>query len=100
VITQFHLNFPLTKEIRNKYYKCIAAIIVVVVIVWYLDLQLLMQSGPITTNVVSLNPAHGGQLYKPLSNDELHQLRETENLFHSSVFKLQVMCDSIIGIIV
>lgn len=32
-----------------------------------------------------------GQLYKPLSNDELHQLRETENLFHSSVFKLQVM---------
>jgi hypothetical protein len=40
-----------------------------------------------------------GQLYKPLSNDELHQLRETENLFHSSVFKLQVMCDSIIGII-
>lgn len=31
-----------------------------------------------------------GQLYKPLSNDELHQLRETENLFHSSVFKLQI----------
>jgi hypothetical protein len=59
MLNQFHLNFPLTKEIRNKYYKCIAAIIVVIVIVWYLDLQLLMQSGPITTNVVSLNPAHG-----------------------------------------
>jgi hypothetical protein len=31
----------------------------VVVIVWYLDLQLPMQSVPITTNVVSSNPAHG-----------------------------------------
>jgi hypothetical protein len=30
---------------------------VVDVIVWYLDLQLLMQSVPITTNVVSWNPA-------------------------------------------
>jgi hypothetical protein len=30
----------------------------VVVIVWYLDLQLSMQSAPITTNVVSSNPAH------------------------------------------
>jgi len=29
----------------------------VVVIVWYLDLQLLMQSVPITTEVLSLNPA-------------------------------------------
>jgi hypothetical protein len=32
---------------------------VVVVIVWYLDLQLPMQSVPVTTNVVSSNPAHG-----------------------------------------
>lgn len=31
-----------------------------------------------------------GQLFKPLSNDELHQLKDAENLFHSSVFKLQV----------
>jgi hypothetical protein len=31
---------------------------VVVVIVWYLDLQLPMQFVPITTNVVSSNPAH------------------------------------------
>jgi hypothetical protein len=31
---------------------------VMVVIVWYLDLQLPMLSVPIATNVVSLNPAH------------------------------------------
>ena len=30
--------------------------------VWQLDLQLAMQSEPITTKVVSLNPAHG-QMY-------------------------------------
>ena len=30
-----------------------------VMIVWYLDLQLPVQSVTITTNVVSLNPAHG-----------------------------------------
>jgi hypothetical protein len=30
-----------------------------VVIVWYLDLQLPMQSVPITTKIVSSNPAHG-----------------------------------------
>ena len=29
-----------------------------VVIVWYLDLQLLMQSVPINTKVVSSNPTH------------------------------------------
>jgi len=29
---------------------------IVVVIVWYLDLQLAVQSVPITTEVVSLNP--------------------------------------------
>jgi hypothetical protein len=28
-------------------------------IVWWLDLQLLVQSVPVTTKVVSLNPAHG-----------------------------------------
>ena len=33
--------------------------IVMVVIVWLLDLQLHMQSVPITINIVSLNPAHG-----------------------------------------
>ena len=31
-----------------------------VVVVWQLDLQLPMQSVPITTIVVSSNPAHGG----------------------------------------
>jgi hypothetical protein len=30
----------------------------VVVIVWYMDLQLPMQSVPITTNVVNSNPVH------------------------------------------
>jgi len=30
-----------------------------VVIVWYMDLQLPMHSVPITTNVVNSNPAHG-----------------------------------------
>ena len=30
-----------------------------VIIVWKLDLKLLMQSVPITTKVVSLNPVHG-----------------------------------------
>ena len=32
--------------------------VVVVLIVWYLDLQLPVQSMPITTNVVSSNPTH------------------------------------------
>ena len=32
---------------------------VVVLIVWYLDLQLAVQSVPITTKVVSSNPVHG-----------------------------------------
>ena len=32
---------------------------VLVVMVWYLDLQLSVQSVPITTNVVSSNPVHG-----------------------------------------
>jgi hypothetical protein len=32
---------------------------VVIIIVWWLDLQLHMQSVPISTNVVSSNPAHG-----------------------------------------
>ena len=32
---------------------------IVVVILWKLDLQLPVQSVPITTNVVSLNPIHG-----------------------------------------
>jgi hypothetical protein len=32
---------------------------VLVVIVWYLDLQLPIQSVPTTTKIVSANPAHG-----------------------------------------
>jgi hypothetical protein len=36
---------------------------IVVVIVWWLDLQLPMQSVPITTNVVSSNPTQAMQHY-------------------------------------
>jgi hypothetical protein len=32
---------------------------VMVMIIWYLDIQLPVQSLPITTNVVNLNPANG-----------------------------------------
>ena len=32
------------------------------------------------------------ELYKPPTNEEMHQLRETENLFHSNLFRLQVTC--------
>ena len=32
---------------------------VVFLIIWYLDLQLPVQSVPITTNILSLNPVHG-----------------------------------------
>ena len=35
----------------------------VIMIVWYLYLQLLVQSVPITTKVVSLNPVHGEVYY-------------------------------------
>ena len=35
----------------------VGTVVVVVVIVWLLDVQLPMQSVPITTNFVSLNPA-------------------------------------------
>ena len=36
---------------------------IVVVIVWWLDLQLPMQSVPITTNIVSSNPTQAMQHY-------------------------------------
>ena len=32
---------------------------IVIMIIWYLDLQLPMQSVPITTNIVSLNQTYG-----------------------------------------
>lgn len=31
-----------------------------------------------------------GKLYKPPTNEELNQLKETENLFHSTLFRMQV----------
>jgi hypothetical protein len=58
-----NINFPTTVVLKKfdkyivshkTYYKFGT---VVVVIVWYLDLQLTMQSVPITTYVVSSNPA-------------------------------------------
>jgi hypothetical protein len=49
----FHFNFWV--QALFSYFKIIRA--VVIVIIWYLDLQLPMQSVPITINVVSLNPA-------------------------------------------
>jgi len=48
----YYLSFPLHKIFKGQS--------VVVVIVWWLDLQLPVQSVPITTTkVVILNPAHG-----------------------------------------
>ena len=31
------------------------------------------------------------ELYKPPTNEELNQLKETENLFHSTLFRMQVI---------
>ena len=31
-----------------------------------------------------------GSLYKPPTSSELNELRETENLFHSNLFRMQV----------
>ncbi|XP_053405167.1 nucleolar protein 6-like [Mercenaria mercenaria] len=31
-----------------------------------------------------------GDLYKPPTNEELNQLKETENLFHSTLFRMQI----------
>jgi hypothetical protein len=45
-----------------------------VVIVWLLDLQLSMQSGPITTNVVSLNPTRAKQHYAIKFVSDLQQV--------------------------
>jgi predicted GNAT superfamily acetyltransferase len=39
---------------------CIGVIMVVIVIAWWLDLQLHMQSVPVTAKVVRSNPDHGG----------------------------------------
>ena len=49
------LGFLLNCFLKIKHYSDAA----VVMIIWYLDLQLPMQSVHITTKVVSLNPAHG-----------------------------------------
>ena len=55
-----HSYFPIHLKarflIRSKYIYLIGLGVVVVMIAWQLDLQLHMQSVPITTNVVSSNP--------------------------------------------
>ena len=48
----------LNHRIFNKYWSNLEGA-VVAVIVWQLDLQLPVQSVPITTNVVSSNPTYG-----------------------------------------
>ena len=47
------------KYLLNEYFVNVIVRAVMVVIVRLLDLQLHVQSVPITTEVVSLNPAHG-----------------------------------------
>jgi hypothetical protein len=47
-----HWNFHTTNQIRTR--------AIVVVILWWLDLQLPMHSVPITTKVVSVNPTQTG----------------------------------------
>ena len=37
-----------------------------------------------------------GELYKPPTNEELHQLKETENLYQSSLFRLQVCAQTMV----
>jgi hypothetical protein len=37
-------------------------------------------------------------LYRPPTNEELQQLRETEYLFHSSLFRLQVCSLALIAV--
>ena len=36
------------------------------------------------------------ELYKPPTNEELNQLKETENLFHSTLFRMQVKCSCLV----
>ena len=47
------------QKINMKYIVFEFLLFMIVVIVWQLDLQLPVQSVPITTKVVSLNPVHG-----------------------------------------
>ena len=53
-IAYFEVRITLKKTCRNRTIRGT----VVVVIVWWLDLQLTMQLVPITTNAVRSNPAH------------------------------------------
>ena len=52
------LSFAIHQNMQQIQFRY-SGVVVVVVIVWYLDLQLPVQSVPITTKVVSSNPVHG-----------------------------------------
>ena len=47
------------KVLHDTVFLCHTDRAIMVGIVWYLDLQLTLQSVPITTKVTSLNPTHG-----------------------------------------
>ena len=51
--------FPISKQICMIEVTLLKRRAIVVMIVWQLNLQLPVQSVPITTKVLSLNPAHG-----------------------------------------
>jgi len=56
-IGSFSINYITTLNIYRTCFFLISIGVVLVVIIWKLDLQLPMQSVPITNNVVSSNPA-------------------------------------------
>jgi hypothetical protein len=62
---------------------------IVVVIIWLLDLQLPIQSIPITTKVVSLNPVHGDKLYHIM----LYQV--TDKLYHIMLYQIHLTMNRI-----
>ena len=55
-VNQAYYSSPY-RDMYDKLIFCECSMAVMVVIVWLLDLQLLVQTMPITTNVVSSNPA-------------------------------------------
>ena len=65
---------------------------VVVVIVWLLDLQLPMQSMPITTKVVNSNPVHGEvysiQHYQHAHSRTAVRVSRTKTIMHIEFLRL------------
>ena len=73
-----------------------------VVIVWYVNLQLLMQSVPINNNVVSLNPAHGEmysiQDYVISFVSYLRQVGCFLWVLHDPIPRISILDEGVIGI--